>query len=126
MPTSITATLATAALIASVAGFLAERGVAQQATAPDGHRLALRLCGPCHVVASDQEAPPILREPAETFVSIANRKGITSDWLRVFLRSTHGTTTPPFRMPNPELADYQAEAIITFLLSLRMDQPAGR
>jgi cytochrome c2 len=32
--------------------------------AKEGHRLALKICYACHVVASDQPYPPILRHPA--------------------------------------------------------------
>jgi len=44
-----------------------------------GHALALRLCTPCHVVSPDQEMPPILREPAPSFRTIANKRDTTSE-----------------------------------------------
>lgn len=84
-----------------------------------GHRLALLICASCHVVARDQPSPPILKQPGPSFASIAGNRNITADSIRAFLQTTHSTTTPPFRMPNPELADYQESAIIAYLLSLR-------
>jgi cytochrome c len=82
----------------------------------EGHRLALFLCAPCHVVATDQELPPILDKPAPPFLAIANRPDTTEASLRRFLLTTHRTTS---KMPNPNLADYQINAIVAYLLSLK-------
>ena len=84
-----------------------------------GHRLALLLCAPCHVVATDQEQPPMLDNPAPAFLAIANRPDTTEASLRRFLLTTHRTTS---KMPNPELADYQMNAIVAYLLSLKSQQ----
>lgn len=46
-----------------------------------GHKLAIIVCGNCHVAASDQPEQPILRPPAPSFPSIMQRKDVTSDWL---------------------------------------------
>ncbi len=66
-----------------------------------GHRLALLVCAPCHVAASDQETPPILRTPGPRFDSIANTAGTTANSLRTFLSTTHAKMTVPSGMPNP-------------------------
>ena len=109
-----------AALLVTVsAGVLGGRCLAQPASVSEGHRLALLICASCHVVASDQEIPPTLRKPTPSFVSIANRRGVTAESVGNFLRTTHSTITPPFKMPNPKMADYQIDAIVSYLLSLK-------
>jgi Cytochrome c len=85
----------------------------------EGHRLAIALCTPCHVVATDQELPPVLYKPAPPFLVIANRPNTTEASLRQFLLTTHSTMRPTFTMPNPALADYQLNAIVAYLLSLK-------
>ena len=66
-----------------------------------------------------RNCPPTLRKPTPSFVSIANRRGVTAESVGNFLRTTHSTTTPPFKMPNPKMADYQIDAIVSYLLSLK-------
>jgi len=114
----LTRTAAIVALAAAVSSASAQ-GLTGETDTSAGHRLALLLCAPCHVVASDQESPPTLAKPAATFLSIANRRNVTAESLRAFLRTTHSTTTPPFKMPNPQLADYQTDAIVSYPLSLK-------
>ena len=109
----------TALLSVVGAGLIGASCLAQPASVSEGHRLALLICASCHVVASDQEAPPILKNPGPSFVSIANGRGVTAESVRAFIRTTHSTTTPPFTMPNPQLADYQADAIVSYLVSLK-------
>jgi len=88
-------------------------------SASGGHSFALKACGACHVVAADQEAPPILYNPAPSFDVIANKRGTTADSLRLFLKTTHTTIREPNNMPNPMLADYQTAEVIAYILSLR-------
>ena len=38
-----------------------------------GHQLAATICAVCHVAAADQRYPPIMKPPAPSFVSIAQR-----------------------------------------------------
>jgi hypothetical protein len=73
------------------------------------------------VVAADQEVPPILRDPAPSFDVIANKPETMADSLRTFLSTTHAKIATPSGMPNPQLADYQAAAIISYILSLRRE-----
>ena len=113
----------------SIAGFLLFIGawtigasvpaLSEEAAASQGHRLALLVCAACHVVATDQEAPPILRTPGPSFDAIANKPGTTGDSLRVFLSTTHAKIATPTGMPNPQLADYQVAEVISYILSLR-------
>jgi mono/diheme cytochrome c family protein len=85
-----------------------------------GHAFALLVCAACHVVASDQEAPPILRIPGPSFDAIANNSNTTAESLRTFLATTHGKIATATGMPNPQLADYQMTEVITYILSLRL------
>jgi mono/diheme cytochrome c family protein len=63
-----------------------------------GHRLARLVCAACHVAAPDQQFEPILRPPAPSFESIAQRS--------------------PQGMPNPQLLDDQVKQLAAYLLSL--------
>ena len=111
---------AAAVAIGLVAGDQASaQGSDPGATHQDGHGLVLLLCAPCHVVSSDQQTRPALNQPAPTFLSIVNRQDFSTDWLRNFLGTTHATTSPPFKMPNPDLADYQTEEITNYMISLK-------
>ncbi len=84
-----------------------------------GRALALTLCTPCHLVSSDQEAAPILRPPARSFDTIANRPGTTAESVRRFLSQTHRSLGKPGGMPNPELTEDQARQATAFLMSLK-------
>jgi mono/diheme cytochrome c family protein len=99
---------------------------AQQAGVADevrkGHDLAVAICSNCHVVADDQPFAPILRQPAPSFESIAQRAHITTDYVRGFLTSTHRSLTQPEAMPNPELIESHIDQVTAYLLSLRKQQ----
>jgi mono/diheme cytochrome c family protein len=84
-----------------------------------GHRLAVTLCGICHVAASDQRFPPELASPAPSFASIVRRKEFNADWLTHFMNTTHRGLDNPAGMPNPELMDYQIKEIVAYMASLR-------
>jgi mono/diheme cytochrome c family protein len=86
---------------------------------PAGERVALNVCATCHVVARRQPDPPLLRPPAPSFVSIANRRGTTREGLLAFLQSTHRTVKAPSTMPNPLLTDDQNAAVVDYLMSLK-------
>jgi cytochrome c2 len=95
------------------------RALSEEATASQGQHFALLACAPCHVVATNQEAPPILRNPGPSFVAIANRPETTADSLSAFLSTTHAKIATPTGMPNPRLAEYQMVEVISYILSLR-------
>jgi cytochrome c2 len=94
----------------------------QKGTADDvrkGRHLATMLCTTCHVVAPDQSYEPTLSPPGPSFESIAQRKDISAELLQKFLTTTHQGLDNPGGMPNPNLADFQVEEIVAYLLSLR-------
>jgi len=84
-----------------------------------GHHLAILLCSACHIAAADQPYQPTLDPPAPSFESIARRRDVNAESLQYFLATTHQGLDNPKGMPNPGLADFQAKAIVTYLLSLR-------
>ena len=84
-----------------------------------GQKFAVLVCSACHLVATDQRSPPILRTPGPRFDAIANKPETTETSLRTFLLTTHGKVINPPGMPNPELADYQMNEVIAYILSLR-------
>jgi len=87
---------------------------------PQGEKIAKQICSACHVVAKDQEFPPILDPPAPSFQEIANRPGMNAATIRRFVATTHwDTKTLPMRMPSPMLLDRQIDAVAKYLLSLR-------
>ena len=98
------------------------QAVSQEATPSQGHAFALLVCAACHVVASDQVAPPILRIPGPSFDVIANNSDTTAESLHAFLSTTHAKIATATNMPNPQLADYQMSEVITYILSLRRKQ----
>jgi mono/diheme cytochrome c family protein len=84
-----------------------------------GHKLAILACANCHVAAPDQPNEPILRQPAASFESIAQRKSVDAAWLANFLKTTHRGLDQPNGMPNPQLLDFQIKQVADYLLSLR-------
>jgi mono/diheme cytochrome c family protein len=91
---------------------------APEGNAAAGHEFALKVCSACHVVATDQEFPPIRRPPAPAFRSIANRPGTTAESVRAFLLRTHRTIEQPYNMPNLALSDGQVANAAAYVLSL--------
>jgi|SRR5690242_6603958 mono/diheme cytochrome c family protein len=102
---------------------LASSGLAEQSTVTnevrEGKRLALLICGKCHVVARDQLDEPILDPPAPSFESMAQRDTMTPASIRTFLTTTHRDISNPKGMPNPQLLEYQIEPVMAYLLSLQ-------
>jgi mono/diheme cytochrome c family protein len=107
-------------LILNCAAFSAlGQGGPSDADAPAGHALALKICAACHMVSSDQQFPPILRQPAPDFQMIANRPGTTADSLRNFVSTTHRTVNQPFDMPALDLTGDMTTKVVSYILSLR-------
>ena len=98
------------------------QALSEEAAPSQGHAFALLVCAACHVVASDQEAPPILRIAGPSFDAIANKPDTTAESLRAFISTTHAKIATATNMPNPQLADYQMSEVITYILSLRRKQ----
>lgn len=107
------------ALAGSLAAAANTQEIPQGGDPREGHRLAVKICGACHVAAPDQQFPPILRPSAPSFHAIANRPGVSAESLRTFLLTTHSTIATPRNMPNPQLTDDQATAVVSYILSLR-------
>ena len=115
---SMTLRRASASLVALT--FVAGLSAAQEADdVALGHHLATLICSACHVAAFDQPFEPILRPPAPSFESIAQRASTTSESVQKFLATTHKDIGNPQGMPNPQLLDYQVRQLTVYLLSLR-------
>src|SRR6516162_10617461 len=102
--------------------FVFAAGIALAQEADDvvqGHHLATLICSACHLAALDQPFEPILRPPAPSFDSIAQRASTTGESVQQFLATTHKDIGNPGGMPNPQLLDYQVSQLTAYLLSLR-------
>lgn len=92
-------------------------------TTPDlarGEHIARLICSACHMVATDQEFPPLLKEATPAFAEIANRPGVSAESLQRFITTTHWDVDKlPMSMPNPMLTKSQAQAVSRYILSLR-------
>jgi mono/diheme cytochrome c family protein len=85
-----------------------------------GEHVARLVCSACHVVAHDQEYPPLLTHPAPSFFDIAGRPGVSAQSLQHFITTTHWDTDKlPMSMPNPMLTRSDAAAVSQYILSLR-------
>ena len=85
-----------------------------------GEHLARLICTACHVVASNQEYPPLLADPAPAFADIAGRPGANAAALTSFINSTHwDEKTLPLRMPDQKLSKRDTQAVVAYILSLR-------
>ncbi|HUL46569.1 MAG TPA: c-type cytochrome [Steroidobacteraceae bacterium] len=91
--------------------------------APDvarGEHIARLVCSACHVVAVDQEFPPLLNQATPAFAEIANRPGVTAESLQRFITTTHWDVDKlPMSMPNPMLDKSEVQAVTRYILSLR-------
>jgi mono/diheme cytochrome c family protein len=103
--------------IFATAAWSQEVGIAKDLQ--QGHRLAKIICSNCHVASPDQEIEPILRPPAPSFESIAQREGIDADRIQTFLATTHRDINSGTGMPNPQLLDFQIRQLAVYLMSLR-------
>ena len=84
-----------------------------------GRRLAMLICSNCHIVARDQPFEPILRPPAPSFESIAQRSASNMESVQAFLATTHRDISNPKGMPDTRLLDGQIKQVAAYLLSLR-------
>lgn len=85
-----------------------------------GEHIARLVCSACHVVATDQEFPPLLEHATPAFAEIANRPGVSAESLQRFVTTTHWDVDKlPMSMPNPMLTKSQAQAVARYILSLR-------
>ncbi len=85
-----------------------------------GEHVARLVCSACHVVANDQEYPPLLTKPAPSFLEIANRPGVSAQSLQRFITDTHWDVDRlPMTMPNLMLGKSDVHAVSSYILSLR-------
>jgi mono/diheme cytochrome c family protein len=106
-----------------VVSVLSTEAWSQQAGVADdiqqGHRWANVICAICHVATPDQGIEPVLHPAGPSFESIAQRPGITAEWIRTFLATTHHDAGNAKGMPNPMLLDFQMEQVAAYIMSLR-------
>ncbi len=84
-----------------------------------GHALAIRLCGLCHVAAPDQPYKPKMKPPVPSFASIIRRKTFDAQSLTGFLVTTHRGLDHPRGVPNQNLSDVQIEQIVAYQSQLK-------
>ncbi len=112
--------VAAAALCALCAPRLCAAATPKTPEVARGEHIARLICSACHVVATDQEFPPILNQATPGFAEIANRPGVTAESLHRFITSTHWDMDKlPMSMPNPMLSEAEARAVSRYILSLR-------
>jgi mono/diheme cytochrome c family protein len=102
------------AAVASPAPVPLPTSAAGKASPEQGRGLAVLICSACHVVSPDQPFAPTLKPPAPDFAAIAERSTTEEKSLHEFLRVPHG------KMPDVLLADYQIDALIAYILSLKV------
>ncbi len=99
---------------------LADAAASQTPAVARGEHVARLVCSACHVVARDQEYPPILTQPTPNFTDIANRPGISARSLQRFITNTHWDGQKiPMTMPNTMLNKNDVQAVAQYILSLR-------
>jgi len=79
-----------------------------------GRAFALNNCDACHLVASQQQLPPVANY-GPSFFNIANKPTTTAESLVAFLGHPHGYTN----MPYPDLAPQDLANVVAYILSLR-------
>ena len=86
-----------------------------------GEHVARVVCSACHVVADNQEFPPLLSPPAPSFKAIANRPTTSLESVKHFVLTTHWDPPydMPLRMPSPMLLSADADNVARYLMSLR-------
>lgn len=76
----------------------------------EGHRLAESWCQACHAIEPHMAGT---YDGAPSFSAIANRRGTTALSLKVFLKTSHQD------MPNLVISPEQADALVSYILSLK-------
>jgi mono/diheme cytochrome c family protein len=85
-----------------------------------GERLARMQCAACHIVANNQELPPLRQAPTPSFAEIANRPTATEKSLQRFIATTHwDNKTVPMTMPDQLLTRDETLAVTRYILSMR-------
>jgi len=90
----------------------AGRAKPASASVSEGHRLAEAWCETCHAIEPHMAG---MSDQAPSFEAIANRHGTTALSLKVFLKTSHQN------MPNLVIAPDQADALASYILSLKVN-----
>jgi mono/diheme cytochrome c family protein len=91
-----------------------------------GHEFALKVCAACHVVAQDQKSPPILKPPAPSFLTLVKHRDVSEASLRDMLSKPHGNLGRARKMPNPQVADFQIDKVVAYVLSLKSGKGSSK
>ena len=98
----------------------AQAQVTHSAELARGQHVAELICATCHIVARNQEFPPLLSQVTPSFMEIANRPGVSAATLEHFITTTHWDPDKlPMTMPNPMLMPEQTRAVARYILSLK-------
>jgi mono/diheme cytochrome c family protein len=84
-----------------------------------GRAVALKICRVCHMVSAGPQREPVMKPPAPSFESIANRPGATSDSLLAFLETKHRSVGNYKEMPGLKITDEQSRDVVHYIMSLR-------
>jgi mono/diheme cytochrome c family protein len=85
-----------------------------------GEHLARTLCSACHVIAANQQFPPILIQKTPSFSEIANRPDTSVQSLERFISHTRwDEQSIPMTMPDQMLDSPDIKAVAHYILSLR-------
>lgn len=102
-------------LLIPLALCIASETSAQEENVSKGRALAQEICAQCHDIGRDRPYTPIMQPPAPSFDALARRHKLDEANLRRFLAAPHGGVLAKTKMPNPELLDYQIDAITAYL-----------
>ncbi len=121
--------MASLVLVLTLAGGAASPALGQEGQSDlvaSGHDFALKVCAACHVVATDQISPPILKPPAPSFLALVRHGDVSEASLRKLLSTPHGNLGRSAKMPNPRLADFQIDKVVAYLLSLKSGKRSAK
>lgn len=88
---------------------------AEEQEVSNGRALAQEICAYCHDIGRDRPFTPIIQQAAPSFETLARRHKLDEANLRRFLAAPHGGVLGKTKMPNPELLDYQIDALLAYL-----------
>jgi mono/diheme cytochrome c family protein len=88
----------------------------------EGRAFARASCATCHVVSDATRDAAVTRPAAPSFPEMARRPSFSADGVRQFLLSNHRRLGSERTMPNPRLSEYQIEAVVAYLETLRAGQ----
>ena len=101
-----------AALLACALALPASLAAAQESgDKRHGQALAEQVCAECHAVHRDERASPHGQAPS--FVSVANKRGMTGTALRVWFQ------VPQRSMPDLTIGEMDGDDLIAYILSLK-------